>query len=53
VEAFACEFAVDFVEAFGFGKIVFFPEFLDYASAGFGAWQWGWSFDCLGEVCVF
>jgi hypothetical protein len=32
---------------------VFFPEFVDYASAGFGSWQGCGSFGDLGEVGVF
>lgn len=57
MESSACKFAVDFVETSGLCEVVFFPEFLDYASACFCSWQWGCAFCCLGrdlgEVVVF
>ena len=53
VEAFACEFCVDFIQAAGLGEPVFFPQFLDYASAGFGSWKWCGTFRDLAEVGVF
>ena len=39
VEASSCQFAMDFAEAFSVGEPSFFPQFLDYASAGFGSWR--------------
>ena len=57
MESASGKLSVHFVEASGLGEVVFFPEFLDYASAGFCAWQGGWAFGGLGgdlgEVVVF
>jgi hypothetical protein len=44
---------MDVIQASGLAKPVFFPEFLDYASAGFCSGQGGGSFGDLGEVSVF
>jgi hypothetical protein len=54
MEAAPRELGVDVVQAFGFGEPVFFPEFLDDASAGFGSGGCGLPFDCLScELGVF
>jgi len=53
VESFACEFAVDFVEAPGLVEPVFFPEFLDYAFACFCSGRLRRAFGYLGEASSF
>ncbi len=53
VEASACQFGVDFVEVFCLVEPVFFPEFLDDASACFCSGRRCWAFGDLGEVGVF